>query len=94
MNKENVCDHGSFSTCSNCCPCKNCSKLYIELDKLRNAIRYHRDQKGHDRCWLDDIKLYELLPEGVADYDGSLPPEEEFLENCKCYYKLRTDHLK
>lgn len=38
-----------------------------ECMKLRQAIRYHRDQKGYSRCFLDDLKLYELLPEWEED---------------------------
>lgn len=35
-----------------------------EADRLRAAIRRHRDQRGDDRCWLDDEELYRALPEG------------------------------
>jgi hypothetical protein len=30
------------------------------------AVREHRDQRGDDRCWRDDRKLYASLPEGYT----------------------------
>lgn len=63
--------------------------LHDEIKKLRNVIRYHRDQKGDDRCWVDDLRLYEALPEGPVNYDPTLPPEEEFMANCKRFCKSR-----
>jgi hypothetical protein len=64
-------------------------EMKAEIIKLREAIRYHRDQKGDDRCWVDDLRLYEILPEGAVGYDPTLPPEDVFLENCKRFYKSR-----
>lgn len=63
--------------------------LKSELEKTRDAIRYHRDQKGDDRCWVDDVRLYEILPEGPVGYDPTLPPEDVFLENCKRFCRSR-----
>ena len=63
--------------------------LIAEIKKLRAVIRYHKDQKGDDRCWVDDIRLYETLPEGCTGYDSTLPPENVFLENCKKFCKTR-----
>jgi len=40
-----------------------------EIDKLRDAIRKHRDQLGDD-CWRDK-ELYRVLPEGDARQTGS-----------------------
>lgn len=60
-----------------------------EVEKLRAAIRAHRDEKGHDRCWLDDLKLYAALPEGAATADLTLPPKAEFMRGCDRYYELR-----
>lgn len=31
---------------------------------LQGAVRRHRDQRGDDRCWMDDHELYAALPEG------------------------------
>lgn len=54
---------------------------------LKDAIRGHRDQKGDDRCYLDDAKLYDALGEGQPD--TTLPPQEVFLANCARYHAAR-----
>lgn len=60
-------------------------ELLDHIAALEDAIREHRDQKADDRCWEDDLKLYGVLPEGVADADLRLPPKEEFLGRCALY---------
>lgn len=62
-------------------------ELEEERDKLKTAIRTHRDQRGDDRCWMDDQKLYEALGESAGD--NSLPPKEKFLANCSRFYDNR-----
>lgn len=55
---------------------------------LEEAIREHRDQRGDDRCWQDDHKLYAVLK------DGWTPPKVDSaveLENCKRYIACRQD---
>jgi hypothetical protein len=64
-------------------------ELQTEAKRLRDAIRYHRDQKGDDRCWVDDLRLYEALPEPPTNYDPTLPPEDVFLANCKRFCQSR-----
>jgi chromosome segregation ATPase len=59
-----------------------------EITRLQVAIREHRDQKGDNRCWLDDFNLYKVLPEGPS-YDSSLPPKCEFLESCSRFWEQR-----
>jgi hypothetical protein len=59
-----------------------------ELDRLRSAIREHRDQRGDDRCWLDDVKLYHALDDGVSA-DTALPPKCDFLTSCARYWEQR-----
>lgn len=39
------------------------AELRREAIRLRGGIRKHRDAKGNARCWLNDLALYELLPE-------------------------------
>lgn len=63
--------------------------LKKEIEKLRDAIRQHRDEKGHDRCWMDDDRLYSMLPEGNEGVDTTLPPRECFLKNCEKFYENR-----
>lgn len=61
-------------------------KLAAEIEKLRVAIRKHRDQRGDDRCWLDDEELYKVLPEGYT------PPERDTsveLHNCEQFIACR-----
>lgn len=61
-------------------------QLQNELQSLRDEVRRHRDAKGHDRCWLNDQALYNLLPEKKQG-DSKLPPLGEFLEKCVEYHK-------
>jgi hypothetical protein len=62
--------------------------LKYEVQRLRDAIRLHRDEQGHGRCWLDDQRLYQSLPE-QQEADFTLPPREEFLENCARFWQER-----
>jgi hypothetical protein len=51
-----------------------------------DAIRQHRDERGDDRCWQDDEKLYAALPEGYV------PPARDTaveLGNCQRYIECR-----
>lgn len=64
--------------------------MAFKVQELRNAIRVHRDERGHDRCWLDDQKLYQSLPE-ASPGDLNLPPKEEFIQNCHRYWEHRQD---
>lgn len=41
-------------------------RLRARVAELEAAIRSHRDQRGDDRCWLDDETLYRVLPEGFT----------------------------
>ena len=62
-------------------------KLLVTIWLLRGAIRTHRDEKGHDRCWKDHEKLYAILPEPGPEGAGTLPPHDEFLTNCERYWQ-------
>lgn len=65
-------------------------ELQQEVMKLRNSIRYHRDQKGHDRCWIDDYKLYALLEDiDQTSINYQMPDKKCFLDNCEKYYNER-----
>lgn len=65
------------------------TQLRVKYLQLVTAIREHRDQRGHDRCWLDDRKLYEALGEPLPDDVGLLPNDEEMLDRCRQYIALR-----
>lgn len=62
--------------------------LLAEARRLREGIRAHRDQRGDDRCWLDDERLHALLPEGIPaltcmDFELMYP-------NCKRFLQTRV----
>lgn len=56
------------------------------VEMLFQSIRKHRDQRGDDRCYLDDHELYLVLPE------GDTRPTREIavtLENCAKFIECR-----
>lgn len=57
-----------------------------DIKRLRHAIRLHRDQRGDDRCWLDDLRLWKLLPDTVLD-DTAIP--DDAMDRCRAYYRNR-----
>lgn len=61
-----------------------------EVERLRAAIRDHRDAEVHDRCWLDDDRLYEVLGEDPGNGKRSLPPRGEFLARCSVFHERRS----
>lgn len=63
--------------------------LQARVALLETAIRKHRDERGHGRCWLDDKELYAVLGEPVEDQEFKLPPKEEFLKQCEKYHAER-----
>lgn len=63
-----------------------------EVIRLRNLIRRHMKERGHDRCWLDDQSLYkEALPEGCTA-TFTLPDWPEFTQECRRYWENRQPH--
>lgn len=63
----------------------------LTVDLLLAAIRKHRDQRGDDRCWMDDQELYEVLPEGLGGADLRLCGAVEMLKNCTRFVASRHD---
>ena len=59
--------------------------LENQVNKLIGSIRKHRDQRGDDRCWMDDEELYKALPEGytppVREVAVELGLCEKFIES-------------
>jgi len=57
--------------------------LVAEVQKLRAAIREHRDSTQHDLCWHHP-GLWELLPEKV-DPAVEVPEWPQFMRGCIAY---------
>jgi hypothetical protein len=58
-------------------------QLIIELTRLRQAIREHRDSTGHNLCWHQPA-LWSLLPERM-DPAVAVPAWPQFLRGCVRY---------
>jgi len=57
-------------------------------ERYMDAIRRHRDEPGPERCWLDDERLYAVLPEGYT------PPERAVglcLSDCERFLACRLN---
>lgn len=59
-----------------------------QIKELRNYIRYPRDQKGDDRCWLDDYVVTNALPATRKIF--RLPSYEEGMRKCRAFHKYRN----
>ncbi|MCB2145179.1 MAG: hypothetical protein KQI81_01805 [Deltaproteobacteria bacterium] len=66
-------------------------ELVIEVKKLRNGIRAHRDSTGHDLCWYHP-ELWILLPE-KTDPLPSVPEWSTFLEGCVRYRRSLDEQI-
>lgn len=64
-------------------------ELQLEVIKLRNAIRQHRDAQGHNLCWFVP-ELWNLLPDH-KEVSPNPPPLDEFLQCCKSYRQSLED---
>ncbi len=60
--------------------------LLLRVTALEAAIRRHRDERGDDRCHLDDGTLYAVLPEGDTRPDRETAVT---LENCQRFIRNR-----
>lgn len=65
--------------------------LKERVDELEAAIRDHRDARGDDRCWVDDLALYEALGDGEVPKDEqlALTDRDAFLRRCELYWDHR-----
>jgi len=66
----------------------------LEVAKLREAIRKHMSERGHNRCWLDDLELYAVLDPKFDKMNLQLPPLPEFIHNCCVFWKERQPEPK
>src|SRR3989344_175190 len=62
--------------------------LHSQIIELRKVIRYHRDQKGDDRCWVDDYKVWNMLSETKQVLH--LPTYDEGMRKCRAFFKHRN----
>jgi hypothetical protein len=58
-------------------------QLVLEIIKLRNGIRAHRDSTGHELCWHHP-GLWSLLPER-SDPLPTVPEWPQFIRGCIMY---------
>lgn len=58
-------------------------QLIVEVKRLRDAIRTHRDSSGHDLCWHHPA-LWGVLPERIEP-QIAVPPWPQFLRGCVKY---------
>jgi hypothetical protein len=58
-------------------------QLAVEVRKLRDGIRMHRDSSGHDLCWHHP-DLWALLPE-KSDPVPVVPEWPQFMAGCIRY---------
>jgi hypothetical protein len=65
--------------------------LVVEVRRLRNAIREHRDSTGHGLCWHHP-RLWGLLPE-MVDPRPEVPEWPQFLRGCIAYRQSLDDQL-
>lgn len=66
------------------------NSLKVHLAELQAGIIEHASQRGDDRCWLDDLKLYKLVLD-IKEHPGLKLPEQEFLSNCKRYWQCQQN---
>ena len=65
--------------------------LITEVQRLRAAIRKHRDSTGHELCWHHP-QLWGLLPETTDPVPG-VPDWPQFLRGCLRYRQSLDDQL-
>jgi hypothetical protein len=66
----------------------SCEQLVVEVKRLRQGIREHRDSSGHALCWHHP-KLWALLPERT-DPLPAVPEWPQFLRGC-IHYRQSLD---
>lgn len=72
--------------------CREAIFHYTSL--LEIAIRKHRDEKGDDRCYLDDYELYAVLNEPIPESACQLNEPSEMIECCNRFVEARHDPSK
>ncbi|MEK7504931.1 MAG: hypothetical protein AAB589_01475 [Patescibacteria group bacterium] len=62
--------------------------LRQEIIGIRNAIRWHRDQKLDDRCWLDDYLVWGKVIELIL-VSRKLPSFDKMMVQCGLFFAFR-----
>jgi len=65
-------------------------RLLAEVERLREAIFRHREQKADDRCIEDDDRLYAALGDGIK-CDRRVGDKEAMLRNCARFIDRRCE---
>ena len=66
-------------------------QLVVEVKRLRNAIRAHRDSSGQELCWHHPA-LWSLLPE-KASPSIEVPAWPQFMRGCVRYRQSLDEQL-
>ena len=66
-------------------------QLIVEIKKLRQGIREHRDSTGHELCWHHPA-LWSLLPE-KSDPLPTVPDWPQFFQGCIHYRQSLDEQL-
>lgn len=57
------------------------------ITALEDAIKEHMHAKGHNRCWLNDLELYQVVNPNPDKMKLALPCLPEFMHNCAVYWR-------
>ncbi len=63
-------------------------ELAEAIAERRAVIRAHRDAKGDDRCWIDDLAVWRMV-DGLTADAATLPSFDEGMKRCRDFYQHR-----
>ncbi|MGE4232904.1 MAG: hypothetical protein AB7F43_06185 [Bacteriovoracia bacterium] len=66
-------------------------ELKVKILVVRKAIRYHRDQKMDDRCWLDDYLVWNALSESEGLREP--PSWQQMQKKCETFFAQRRSEV-
>lgn len=66
------------------------ARLRMEVERLKAVMQIHHDQRGSNRCYLDDQKMYrDGLGIEPDPFVTALAPEQDHIEDCRRYWRQR-----
>ncbi|MDO8430700.1 MAG: hypothetical protein Q7S72_01785 [Candidatus Taylorbacteria bacterium] len=71
---------------------KTKEEIKAAILERRKVIRYLRDQKGDNRCWIDDYLVWAMLDDSPPEPE-KLPDDEEMTRKCLEFYTHRRTEL-